>query len=235
MQGHWGMTQDHMGSTRQMPGMSGGGCANWQMMDPSGWGPHEGEGMMGPEMNQGTTGCPMMGHGMGAGDGMGMGMGMGSGMMGWALPPGMTPDAYQEQMAGHMQTMRSQMAAIAAETDPAKREALMREHYDAMYQHMQTMRGMGWMWAPNAAASLPDAGVKGWASSPRQLRLPVPCPAAATLHTRKEWGDVTTRMRGAHRRNGQIPTPRCGREGTDCGRTGRHYDLSGRARAAVTP
>ena len=191
MQGHWGMMQDHMGYTRQMPGMSGGGCANWQMMDPSVMGPGMmGQGMMGPGMmNQGTTGCPMMGHGMGAG----MEMGMGSGMMGWALPPGMTPDAYQGQMAGHMKTMRSQMAAIAAETDPAKREALMREHYNAMYQHMQTMRGMGWMWAPSGTA-LPDATSKGGklvASYCSQCHAP-PLPA---LHTRKEWVDVTTRMK----------------------------------------
>lgn len=196
MQGHWGMMQDHMGSTRRMPGMSGGGCANWQMMDPSVMGPGMmGQGMMGPGMmNQGTAGCPMMGHGMSAGTGMGMGMGMGSGMMGWALPPDMTPDAYQEQMAGHMKSMRSQMSAIAAETDPAKREALMRDHYNTMYQHMQTMRGMGWMWAPNAADSLPDAGSKGGklvASYCSQCHAP-PSPA---LHTRKEWGEVTTRMK----------------------------------------
>ncbi len=191
MQGHWGMMQDHMGSTRRMPGMSGGGCANWQMMDPSVMGPGMmGQGMMGPGMmNRGTTGCPMMGHGKGAGTGMGMG----SGMMGWALPPGMTPDAYQEQMAGHMKTMRSQMAAIAAETDPAKREALMREHYNAMYQHMQTMRGMGWMWAPGGTA-LPDSASKGgrlFASYCSQCHAPPP----PTLHTRKEWVEVTTRMK----------------------------------------
>ncbi|MBL8201066.1 MAG: hypothetical protein JNK40_08860 [Chromatiales bacterium] len=184
MQRHWGMMQDHMRSTGQMPGMSAGGCANWQMMDPSLMGP----GMMGPGMmGSGMAGCPMMGHGMGSGM-------MGSGMMGWAMPPGMTPDVYQKQMTEHMQTMRSQMTAIAAETDPTKRQALIRDHYNTMYQHMQTMRGMGWMWAPNAAASLPDAGSKGGklvASYCSQCHAP-PSPA---LHTRKEWSEVTTRMR----------------------------------------
>ncbi len=126
MQHHWGMMQDHMRSMRQMPGMSAGGCANWQMMDPN---------LMGPEMmGQGMTmGCPMMGHDME----------MGPGMMGWAMPPNVTPNAYQKQTREHMQTMRSQMAAISAETDPAKRQALMREHYAMMYRDMQTMRGMG--------------------------------------------------------------------------------------------
>jgi hypothetical protein len=70
MQKHWGMMQDHMRSMRQMPGMMAGGCANWQMMDPSMMGPGKmGPGTMGPGMmGSGTTpGCPMMGHGMGMG------------------------------------------------------------------------------------------------------------------------------------------------------------------------
>jgi hypothetical protein len=188
MQNHWGMMQDHMRSMRQMPGMMAGGCANWQMMDPSMMGP----GMMGSgPMGSGTTpGCPMMGHGMG----MGPGMGMGSGMMGWAIPPGVTPDAYQKQMTEHMQTMRSQMAAISAEKDPAKRQALMQKHYDTMYRDMQTMRGMGWMWAPNAAASLPEPDAKG---AKLESKYCSQCHAAPspTIHTAKEWGEVTTRMR----------------------------------------
>ena len=137
MQRHWGMMQEHMRSMRQIPGVTAGGCANWQMMDPSLMGP----GMMGPGQ---ATGCPMMGHGM-------MGPGIDSGMMAWAMPPGMKPGAYQKQMSESMQLMRTQMAAIAAEKDPAKRQALIREHYDTMYRDMQTMRGMGWMWAPRAA------------------------------------------------------------------------------------
>jgi hypothetical protein len=190
MQRHWGMMQDHMRSTRQMPGMNAGGCANWQMMDPSLMGP----GMMGPGMmGSGTTaGCPMMGHGMGMGPGMGMGMG--SGMMGWAMPPGVTPNAYQKQMSEHMQTMRSQMAAISAEKDPAKRQALIREHYDAMYRNMQTMRGMGWMWAPNAAGSLPDADSKG-AQLESKYCSQCHAPPSPSMHTGKEWGEVTSRMR----------------------------------------
>jgi len=185
MQRHWGMMQDHMRSTRQMPGMNAGGCANWQMMDPSLMGP----GMMG----SGTTaGCPMMGHGMGMGPGMGMGMG--SGMMGWAMPPGVTPNAYQKQMSEHMQTMRAQMAAISAEKGPAKRQALMHEHYDAMYRNMQTMRGMGWMWAPNAAGSLPDADSKG-AQLESKYCSQCHVPPLPSMHTGKEWGEVTARMR----------------------------------------
>lgn len=177
MQRHWGMMHDHMRSMRQMPGMSAGGCANWQMMDPN---------MMGPEMmGRGMTmGCPMMGHGME----------MGPGMMGRAMPPNVTPNAYQKQMREHMQTMRSQMAAISAETDPAKRQALMREHYAVMYRNMQTMRGMGWMWAPNAAASLPEADSKG-AQLVSKYCSQCHASPSPSLHTGEEWGEITSRMR----------------------------------------
>lgn len=180
MQRHWGMMQDHMRFMRQMPGMSAVGCANWQMMDPSLMGP----GMMGPGM---------MGPGCGGMMSHGMGMGMGSGMMGWAMPPSMTPSAYQQQMSKHMQTMRSQMVAISVETDPAKRDKLIRDHYDTMYRDMQTMRGMGWMWAPNAAASLPEAGSKGARLVSKYCSQchAVPSPS---IHTPKEWSEVTARM-----------------------------------------
>jgi hypothetical protein len=178
MQRHWTMMQDHMRLMGQMPGMGGGP----RMMGP---------GMMGPgTMGPGMTGPGMMGQGWWM---MGHGMGMEPGMMGWALPGGMTPKAYQQQMSKHMQTMRAQMAAISAEKDPAKRDKLMREHYDAMYRDMQAMRGMGWMWAPNATASLPEPGSRG-----AQLvsTYCTQCHAApqTTLHTAKEWAEVTSRM-----------------------------------------
>ncbi|MEZ5564057.1 MAG: hypothetical protein R3F24_00440 [Gammaproteobacteria bacterium] len=188
MQKTWRMMQDHMRAMRQMPGMMAGGCANWKMMDPS----MMGSGMMGPGMmGSGTTpGCPMMGHGMD----MGSGMGMGSGMMGWAIPSGVTPEAYQKQMTEQMQAMRSQMAAISAEKDPAKREVLMQKHYDTMYRDMQTMRGMGWMWAPSSAGALPDANSKGAQLESKYCSQCHAAPAPS-LHTQTEWASVTDRMR----------------------------------------
>jgi hypothetical protein len=53
---------------------------------------------------------------------------------------------------------------------------------------------MGWMWAPNAATALPNADSKGGglvANYCSQCHAP-PSPG---LHTRKEWGEVTTCMR----------------------------------------
>ena len=55
----------------------------------------------------------------------------------------MTPGLYQSQMQGYMTRVRSQMAAIAPEKDPTKRDTLLREHYQGMYRDKQTMRGMG--------------------------------------------------------------------------------------------
>ena len=166
MQRHWSMMQDHMRSVRKMPGMQAQGCRDWMMMDPSTMGP----GMMGPGMmGKGMMDCPMMGHGMGQG-----------GM--WGMPSNMKPGQYQSQMQGHMTRMRSQMAAIAAEKDPTKRETLLREHYETMYRGMQSMRGMGWMWAPNAAVSLPDRRVaRGQARCDHLLAMPL-TPFAGIAH-----------------------------------------------------
>ena len=111
----------------------------------------------------------------------------------WGVPSNMNRGQYQSQMQAHMARMRSQMAAIAAEKDPTKRDALLREHYETMYRDMQSMRGMGWMWAPNAAASLPDRD-----SSVAKLVATIcsQChsPPAPSLHTAKEWAGVTARM-----------------------------------------
>lgn len=93
-----------------------------------------------------------------------------------------------------MQQLHQQMATIAAERDPAKRQVLIREHYESMYRNMQTMRGTGWMWAPNSVTSLPEAESRG-----AQLVTTIcsQCHAAPSpaLHTSIEWSKVTLRMR----------------------------------------
>jgi hypothetical protein len=183
MQRHWSMMQGYMRSVRGMPGMGAHGCTDWMMMDP---------GMMGP----GMAGPRMMGPGMMGGDmcdGEMWGHGMQSGGM-WGMPSHMNPGTYQSQMQGYMQRMRSQMAAIAAEKDPARREALMREHYQSMYRDMQSMRGMGWMWTPNAAASLPDRDSQG-AKLVANICSQCHSPPSPSLHTATEWSAVTARMR----------------------------------------
>ncbi len=186
MQRHWSMMLEHMRNARMMPGMTANGNVDWMMVDPN---------MMG---SRGTAGRGWMGHGM-----MGMGkMGprmMGPGMMGtdqgwWAMPPGMPSDQYRRQMQGMMQQMHQQVAAIAAEKDPAKRLALIRDHYETMYRGMQSMRGMGWMWATNAAAALPDSQSSGAQLVAKYCSQCHAAPSPA-VHTNTEWSAVTSRMR----------------------------------------
>lgn len=138
---------------------------------------HKSQGMMGAA----TCGDDMWGHGMPPG-----------GM--WGRPSHMTPGLYRSQMQGHMQQVQHRMAAITRETDSAKREALMREHYQSMYRDMQTMRGMGWMWTPNAAASLPDRDSQG-AKLVGSICSQCHSPPSPSLHTQAEWAGVTARMR----------------------------------------
>ena len=158
----------------------------WGMGDP--W-------MMGP----GMTGCPMMGGGA-----------EGGGAAWWPLPEGVTPESYRQQMLDHMGRMQEQMNKIAQTTDPKERQRLMEEHWRTMYQDMQTMRGMGWMWegpmmgggmmrgttpgrpAPSASP-LPDADSAG---AKLISTYCTQCHAAPqpTLHTAAEWASVTQRM-----------------------------------------
>ncbi len=113
-------------------------------------------------------------------------------MGGWALP-NETPQQYQKRMQALQLDMRKQMTAIAAETDPAKRDTLLRQHYDTIYRNMQTMRGMGWMWDLSAASSFPDASSPG---GQLEGKFCSQCHAAPSpsLHTAKEWAEVTGRM-----------------------------------------
>lgn len=147
---------------------------------------------------------------------MGPGM-MGGGRTSWPMPDGLTPDQYSQQMRGQMQRMQEQMTKIAQTTDPQERQRLMQEQWQGMYQHMQTMRGMGWMWGgggmmgpgmmgpgmmhggmmrgtpPPIAKPLPDADSAG---AKLISTYCVQCHAAPhpTLHTARQWADVTQRM-----------------------------------------
>ena len=142
---------------------------------------------------------------------------MGQGRTSWPVPQGLSPDQYSQQMRDHMQRMQEQMNKIAQTTDPQERQRLMEEHWQGMYQDMQTMRGMGWMWGgggmmgqgmmgqgmmrgnmmpggpATSAKPLPDAdsaGAKLVSSYCAQCHA-APQP---TLHTAKEWTSVTERM-----------------------------------------
>lgn len=173
MQSHWSMMQNYMLSIRQTPALAASGCADWMMVAP---------GIRGPGTTTNGTSCPW-------GDSTGT---MGQEIMSWTLP-NETPAQYQKRMQALQLDMRKQMTAIAAETDPAKRDLLLRQHYDTMYRNMQTMRGMGWMWDLSAASTFPDASSPG---GQLEVKYCSQCHAAPppSLHTAKEWADVTGRM-----------------------------------------
>ncbi|MET0166242.1 MAG: hypothetical protein ABW318_14705 [Vicinamibacterales bacterium] len=149
--------------------------------------------------------------------GMGYPWMMGPHMMGgsetwWPVPKGVTPDQYSQQMRAHMQRMQEQMNKIAQTTDPQERQRLMQEHWQGVYQDMQTMRGMGWMWGGGSMMGpgmmhgrmipggptpstkpLPDADSAG-AKLVSTYCTQCHAPPAPTLHTANEWASVTQRM-----------------------------------------
>ena len=160
-------------------------------------------------------GCPAIGGGYGAG---------------WPVPKGVDPGQYGQQMSEHMQRMQEQMNKIAQTTDPQERQRLMQEHWQSMYQNMQTMRGMGWMWdgymmgRGMMGPGMMGPGMMGGRVLPGAKPLPEPssqgaklvatycvqCHAAPqpSLHTASEWSSVIQRMQ-AHINGGMpgIKTP----------------------------
>lgn len=125
---------------------------------------------------------------------------------GWPLPSVLDANQYRQKMREHMQRMQEQMNRIAQTTDPQERERLMQEHWQSMYQDMQRMRGMGWMWDDY----MMGPGMMGGHPLPSAKPLPEPssqggklvatyctqCHAAPQpgLHTAAEWSSVTQRM-----------------------------------------
>jgi hypothetical protein len=182
MREHWSLVLEYMKSVRRMPGMDARNCVDWMMMGP---------GMLQSDARGDLwANCPLLGHGLDIG-----GPAASVGASDWPLPAALSAGDYRRQMQASLRTMQAQIAAIAAEGDPAKRTALMREHYETMYRDMQTIRGMEWMWGPNARTPLPDAespAAKVFVSYCRQCHSP-PSP---TLHTRAEWQQTIQRMRG---------------------------------------
>ena len=180
MQRHWSMMQDYMRSVREMPGMYAPTCTDWVMMDSSLMGGEKTwSNIWGPDM----SGCKWPGHGTPK-DTM------------WGMPGSMSPTMYQSQMQPLMQRMNSQIAAISKEPDTKKREALMRQHYATTYRDMQSLRGMGWMWAPSDAASLPEKDSRG-AQLVASVCSQCHSPPSPSLHTATEWTEVTSRMRAS--------------------------------------
>ncbi len=181
MQQNWQSMLDYMREMQSMP---------WMMGEPGDTGRHMmGPGMMGRGMmgwrrpGDWMMGCPMIG-------------GPDSG---WELPRDVDAEQYRSEMLENMQRMHDQMAQVWSTKDPAERERLLQKHWRDMYQSMQTMRGMGWMWGGampggQSAARLPEPDSTG---AKLVSRYCTQCHAQPSpqLHTAAEWKAVTSRMK----------------------------------------
>jgi hypothetical protein len=194
---------DQLNSTRDPTARQRLMQQNWQgIQDYMGW-MHNRWGVGDPWMSgYHGIGSPMMGGQMMRGQMMGGGAGMR-----WQLPQGISPDKYWQQMRDYMQMMQQQMSGIAQSADSQGRQGLLQEHWQYMYQHMQAMRGMGWMWAGpmmpgmmwrpmpgvGSAQPLPEPGSRG---AMLVTTYCTQCHAAPspTLHTAADWASVTSRM-----------------------------------------
>ncbi|HSC46547.1 MAG TPA: hypothetical protein VLG68_00510 [Gammaproteobacteria bacterium] len=173
MRGYWDLLQKQLLYVRHIPGVESRSCADWTLQDPA---------VLGPETPGTATPCPLMIHDSGP-------------AAGWDFPPKMAPRLFEIMMNQQLDRLRSQVAAIAAETDAAKRLNLIRAHYESRYQDIQTVLGRSWMWAARDPAALPDAksmGAQLFGKYCSQCHSPPP----PHLRTAGEWQHILGYMRG---------------------------------------
>ncbi len=181
MRQNWQSMLDYMQEMQSMP---------WMMGGPDNMGPR----MMGP----GMMGRGMMGWRR-PGDWM-MGCPITRGPdSAWAFPPDVDAEQYRQEMLENMQRMHDQMAQVWSTPDPAERERLLQEHWQDMYQRMQTMRGMGWMWGGATSGGESTSQTPSPDSQGARLvsRYCTQCHAQPSpqLHTASEWKAVASRMK----------------------------------------
>ncbi|MFE8069980.1 hypothetical protein QQM79_02885 [Marinobacteraceae bacterium S3BR75-40.1] len=88
-----------------------------------------------------------------------------------AQSPSQSGGMMVEQMQEHMQRMHDQMSRIRAETDPEKRQALMREHIKAMQDMMAKMHGEGGMMAQGGMMMGQGQSIGEGNASPLHMQL----------------------------------------------------------------
>lgn len=171
MHDYWGMLQRQLIAVRNLPGVEPHDCRDWMLVPPT---------IVGAQPARALQSCPAP-HDVGP-------------ISGWELPAAMSPRLFRLTMEQQLGVLRSQAAAIQAETDPHQRVELLRNYYDTRYQDIQTVLGRGWMWQPRALADLPEPQSLGAALLVKYCSQ---CHAAPppTLRTPAEWHHITLRMR----------------------------------------
>ncbi|HEV2110215.1 MAG TPA: hypothetical protein VGT99_02585 [Gammaproteobacteria bacterium] len=170
MGGYWDMLKKQLQYARNLPGVESHSCKDWMLVDPM---------IAGSEPARAIRPCPTI-HDSGP-------------VLGWELPPNLTPHLFGLMMQQQLGTISAQVDAITAEADPAKRTDLYRRLYETRYQDIQTVLGRDWMWTPQDASTLPDAkslGAELLVSYCSQCHN-APSPG---LHTQAEWMGITRKM-----------------------------------------
>jgi cytochrome c5 len=173
MRDYWSMLQKQLQYVRHIPGVASRGCTDWTLQDPA---------VLGSAGPGTVTPCPLMIHDAGP-------------VAGWEFPANMTERLFEIMMNQQLDRLRSQVTAITAETDSAKRLNLVRDHYESRYQDIQTVLGRSWMWAARDAAALPASqsmGAQLFGKYCSQCHSPPP----PHLRTAGEWQHILGYMRG---------------------------------------
>ena len=128
------------------------------------------------------------------------------------LPADVDAFRYRSVMHATLQRMRLDLMGLRGTADPAERALRAQAHWNATYQDLQALRGLGWLfgrWLPAEGAERflpePDSdGARGVARYCTQCHG-VPPP---TLHTALEW-QALTRTMARHMERSDTPIPMC--------------------------
>lgn len=170
MHQYWDMLQKQLSYVRNLPGVQARGCGDWTLQDPR---------FTEKGATWAGTPCPAL-HEAGPASGL-------------PFPDQLSPRLFQLMMRQHLDVLRAQVKAIAAEPDATPRLDLLRQHYETRYRDLQTVLGRDWMWAPTQESALPDTSSMGAVLFDQycgQCHSPPP----PSLNTPAQWGYITQRM-----------------------------------------
>lgn len=128
-----------------------------------------------------------------------------------ALPDDVGADAYRSAMHALDAQLREQLRQARATTVPAERVLRLQAHWTHVYQALQGLRGLGWMfgrWMPaRDAGVLPEPDAEGarllGALCTQCHALPAP-----SLHTAERWQALIATM-DRHMTRSDTPIPMC--------------------------
>lgn len=123
---------------------------------------------------------------------------VGSTWTGLSFPGQLRSDDYLKSMQAHMGHMREELIGLHAARDPDALDAALRAHWQSNYKFLQTVRGLGWMfagWTPAGPGDqyLPDPESAGAKLTQTYCSMCHAIPDTR-LHTAAEWASVMSTM-----------------------------------------